>query len=521
MTHTQGLLGRIGTPLLLAACFGPSIAGCTLTDYGYLQSGLEDGADRTRVTLRACAAGRADDTYVPTSPYLLEAEPNVDYVVSCARFWFKARAESGGYYTKVAQDGTPDTAGPREPMSQSRDAYGFVRAFMLSGDEEFLEHAEYALDYLYSVWRESDGGWYSDHSSFFEHYALLGPSAFCQATFDPKHCGWRDTGEALLDEKLWDSNPKQFGYYDLGGLGWKSPSGKSFNATVDALGTHDYPQWLADPASREQRLFDVGENILTRFVPLLGTNTNGFGFPDRFGTDWGPAPSYTNFSGHVLKASWNLSRFFMITGEERWRTGAEQTIEEVLKKVWNDSLDHRMTSQGGGTPEWWELEQGFTSGILAYYNAATPELRARYLELADESVAAFHRVYDDPVYGDAFKTPSRAGAKGDTYKAGYHTTETGYYSLLYGQLLYRHRPVSLYYRIRPAAEARSIRLTPIYSPRLRITDVTLDGAAYTAFGATKRQLDIPAGTGGIFKVTFWIDDTPGSGATQPCTLADP
>ena len=210
MTHTRRLVGRIGTPLLLAGCLAAT-AGCSLTDYGYLQSGLEGGADRSRITARACDAGRANDGYVPTSQYLLEPQPNIDYVVSSARFWFKARAEAGGYYTNVAQDGTPNTSGPREPMTQSRDAYGFVRAFMLSGDEEFLEHAEYALDYLYSLWRADEGGWYSDHSSFFEHYALLGPTAYCQATAAPTHCGWRDTAEAVLDEKLWDSNPKQFG----------------------------------------------------------------------------------------------------------------------------------------------------------------------------------------------------------------------------------------------------------------------------------------------------------------------
>ena len=93
--------------------------------------------------------------------------------------------------------------------------------------------------------------------------------------------------------------------------------------------------------------------------------------------------------------------------------------------------------------------------------------------------------------------------------------------MLYGQLLYRHRPVSLYYRFQPTAEARSIRLTPIYSPRLRITDVKLDGAAYANYGATTRTLDIPAGTGGVFKVTFWIDDTPATVKDDPTYACTP
>jgi len=235
-----------------------------------------------------------------------------------------------------------------------------------------------------------------------------------------------------------------------------------------------------------------------------------------------PAVSYTNYPGHTFKASWNLSRLFAIDGDERWRSGAEQTIDEVLTKAWDETLDYRIVNPSGAPTEWWELEQAFTAGISAWYTGRTPELRARYLKLADEGIAAFHRVFDDPEYGEAFKLPSGEGLKSDTYKASYHTTETGYYSLLYGQLFYRHRSVSLFYRFEPSAEPRTVHLTPIYSPRLRITDVSLDGAPYESYGSMTRRLDIPAGTGGVFEVTFWIDDTAAAvrdGSRQPCRLA--
>lgn len=549
MTYTRLPLPRPGRRIQLAVCIGLSASACSFVkDFDRLHAGSTsvpslDGVggttnenvagaasvqsaagaagnaatsvagassvapDRSRVTPRECAPGLADDTYLPTSTYLHDAQPNVDWVANCARFWFKARAEIGGYYTNVAQDGTPNTAGPRLPITQSRDAYGFVRAFMLTGNEEFLEHAQYALDYLATLWLTDEGGWNAGHDAFSEHYAMLGPTVYCEATQDPTQCGWRDKGEAKYDEKLWDADPTNFGYYSTGGPGWRTPSGKNFNATVDALTTHDYARWLAEPTSRQQRIQDLGENILVNFVARLGTNTGGFGFPSEFSTAWAPTTSYTNFTGHILKASWNLSRLFIALGDDRYRTGAEQTIEEVLTKVWDDSLDYRFKSNGG-MPEWWELEQAFTAGILAYYTGRTPELRARYLKLADDSIATFHRIYEDPVDGEAFKTPVPGGTKGDQYKAGYHSTETGYYSLLYGQLFYQHRPVSLYYRIQATPEPRSIALTPIYSPRLRIAAVTLDGAPFEEYGALTRRLDLAAGVGGLFKVTFWIDDTP-------------
>lgn len=470
-------------------------------------AGASSTSGPSRVTPEACSPGFPDDSFVPTSTYLLEAQPNIDYVAACARFWFKARDESGGYYTNVLRDGTPDGSGFKHSMTQSRNAYAFVRAFMVSGDEQFLEHAEHALDFLYSLWIPDEGGWDPQHDSFFEHYGILGPSAMCEATQDPTHCGWWDKAEALFDQKLWDADPVNFGYYSFGSPGWATPTQKGFNATADAITTHDYARWRAAPLTRAKRLGELGENLLTHLAGQLGQGFGGFGFPESFTTDWQPIARGQTFTGHVLKTAWSLSRIYLAFGDERLRDGAERSLDEVLTKVWDDSLDYRFTSRGG-EPEWWELEEGFVGGLLSYYTGRTPELRARYLKLADESVAAFHRVYDDPEFGETFKVPSGDLTKGDLYKAGYHSTETGYYSLLYGQLLYQHRPVSLYYRFLPTNQSRSLQLTPIYAPQLRITAVTLDGAPYEDYDALAHRLDIDPGVGGIFKVTFWVDNTP-------------
>lgn len=458
-----------------------------------------------RVVPRERSAGYIDDSYRPTSSWILDAQANIDYITSCARFWFKARSDAGGYYTNVAADGTPASSGGKLPMTQSRDAYGFVRAFMVTGDEQFLEHATHALTYHYSMWL-ADGGWEPNHDSFFEHYALLGPAAMCEATGDATHCDFWDKAEANLDLHLWDADPVKFGYFHSGSPGWESPNGKSFNSTVDAITTHDYARWLRDPAGREPRFRALGDNILAHFVSQIGNGSPGFGFPEYFSTAW-DAGTKGALTGHVLKVSWTLSRLYLAFQEEPWRVGAEKALDEVLTKAWDASLAYRFLSQGL-PPEWWELEESFNAGILAYYTGRDAARRATYLKMADESITAFHNVYDDPIYGETFKVPAGTPYKGDVYKAGYHTTETGYYSLLYGQLLYQHRPVSLYYRFQSAAQARSIRLTPMYSPQLRIVTVSLNGAQFESFDAVTRTLSIPAGVGGIFKVTFWIDDAP-------------
>lgn len=454
-------------------------------------------------------AGFIDDTYTATSPWLLDAQSNIDYITNCARFWFKARAQDGGYYTDIAADGTPialSGVSPRTAMTQSRDAYAFVRAFMVSGDETFLEHAEHALSYHYTLWLSTEGGWDSSHDAFFEHYALVGPATMCEATADTTHCDWWKKGDATLDAHLWDADPINYGYYQYASSDWSYPYGKTFNSTMDAVTAHDFARWLSEPQERGTRLRELGNNMLEHFVSYIGASTSGFGFPEYFSTDWQPAGG-SSLTGHVLKASWCLSRLFLALGDEKWRSGSETALTEVATKVWDESLDYRFLS-GGDLPEWWELEEAYNASMLGYYTGRTAELRTRNLRLADESVAAFHRVYDDPINGETFQFPGHSGAKGNVYKAGYHTTETGYFSLLYGQLLYLHKPVSLYYRFKPQASARTVRLSPVEFASLRITSVTLSGTAYEPFDSIARTIDIPTDVGGIFKVTFWLDDAP-------------
>jgi hypothetical protein len=94
--------------------------------------------------------------------------------------------------------------------------------------------------------------------------------------------------------------------------------------------------------------------------------------------------------------------------------------------------------------------------------------------------------------------------KGDMFKAGYHSVELFYLVYLYGNLYYHNQPVTLYYNFEPDDSDRTISLWPvaIEDERLLISAVQLDGADYANFDPSTRELTIPAGTGGVFAVTF-------------------
>ena len=120
------------------------------------------------------------------------------------------------------------------------------------------------------------------------------------------------------------------------------------------------------------------------------------------------------------------------------------------------------------------------------------------------------RYFVDHQYGEVYADRTRYGgfawneAKGNSGKSGYHSIETGYYTYLYGNLLYNYQPAVLHYNFEPLPTDREINLTPlaINDSSLVISQVLLDGQSYTNFNPTARVLNLPAGTGGHFTVTY-------------------
>ena len=106
--------------------------------------------------------------YSVKSPYLIDPGKAIGYVDSSAAFWQSAWDNTyGGFYTNVAKNGQPLTSwGTNKNMiSQSRNAYGMVRAYMLTGNHEYLTRAQEALEFMYSsAWDENNGGWFNNIS---------------------------------------------------------------------------------------------------------------------------------------------------------------------------------------------------------------------------------------------------------------------------------------------------------------------------------------------------------------------
>lgn len=478
--------------------------------------------------------------YVPTSPYLLNPELAIGYTDSCAQFWLQTwDQQSGGFFSNIDKYGNVITSwGTNKNMlTQSRNAYGLARAYMLTGNTTYLDYARNALDWMYEhAWDDTYGGWfqdlnangdptnrYGDKTAFYQHYALLGIVAYYDATRDTTAWQWLMRGYEHLEEYYWDDRSAYLGYYDRNIYNNQYPRHKSFNATVDAITTHLlYLYLLTEDEVYQLKLRELAEEMKQHLVASMPQQA--IGFVELFDSEWHWNESETmTIMGHVLKAAWCLGRIQQLFPD----TSYVEASETLIADVWQNGYDHdyggpykdydRVTGQmllwGLGEPAkaWWQMEQAIVAGLELY--DITQE--SWYLQMADETISFYTRYFVDHENGEVYADRTRTGgfawneAKGSSGKAGYHSIETGYYTYLYGNLFYTFQPVTLHYNFEALQFDRELVLTPlaIEDNRLGVSEVLHEGQTYAQYDPASRVLTLPAGTGGHFEITFEPEST--------------
>ncbi len=476
--------------------------------------------------------------YTIKSPYLQTPEKTFGYVDSCAKFWMKAYDPvNGGFNVNINRQGNLSGSAIKNTLNQSRDAYGLTRAFQMTGDTAYLRYARYALSFMYkNSWDKSYGGWYNDigntgtpsspsaaKTAYYQHYAALGIAASFEATRDTADWSWLMKSYDYNEGKLWDKDAVNFGYYDYVAANGTTPTDKSFNATVDAITTHVLHLYLLTGEQKyKTRLLELADNMINHLASSAASQQ--IGFAEKYTAAWqiksGTSDETMTIMGHVLKTGWCLARIYQLEKNPLYLSTAENLIKIVLDKGYDHQNGgpykdyNRVTGQmlmwgiTDTAKAWWQMEQAITSGLIMYQLTG----KEQYLKMADESLDFFMKYFVDHTYGEVYENTNKYGGmiaawgttKGGTGKAAYHSIETGYYTYLYGKLLVKKEPATLYYSFSALQQLRQMRMRPIGVPDgyLKITSVKRNGTAYTNFDSTNLTVTLPANTDGIFSVTY-------------------
>ncbi len=336
--------------------------------------------------------GRGEDEY-------LFEQPNwwIHQIQQLGNFYIQAQFPDGNidfkeYTTTLDLYGHKTPSTRQETDTISRLVYGFASAYLLSGDDRYLEVAEKGTAYLRENFRAYDSGenicyWYHaidisekgtrnvlgsnmieipgmrtppvhEHQLFasafgddinalpaYEQiYALAGPTQTYRVTGDPKIRNDIDLTLNLFDRFYRD--------HELGGY-WSHIDPVTLSGTSESLGRNrarknwnsvgDHaPAYLINAylATGEKRyadmLIDTGNTIVEHFPD----DTNSVFVQEKFHADWSADREWgwqqnRGVMGHNLKIAWNLMRMVNLSKDSRYVDLAKK-IAEVMPKNGGD-----------------------------------------------------------------------------------------------------------------------------------------------------------------------------------------
>ena len=459
---------------------------------------------------------------------------------------FRTRLTLAGTHVPDGIDG----AFRQETDTISRMVYGLATAFMLTGEDRFIEAAQSGTDYLREHMEVSndDKGivfWYhgTDISASGERkviasefgddydaipmyeqiYALAGPTQTFRVTGDPRILHDIDGTITLFNRHFKDQ--QQGGYFSHVDAITMDPRADSLGRNRarknwNSVGDHA-PAYLINAylATGRQDFAAMLEETADTIVARFPDEPNSPFVQERFHEDWRPDRTWgwqlnRAVVGHNLKIAWNLTRIRALYDKPEYAELAAR-IAEIMPPVgsdqqrggWYDVVERSPDPDTGqhdlvwsDRKAWWQQEQS----ILAYLILAGVTGEPEYRRLAREAAAFYNAFFLDHDDGGVYfcvlatGTPFLTGTerfKGSHAMAGYHATELCYLSAVYTALLVDSVPITLYFRPRPDAD-RTLRVAPDLLPQgtVKLGGVWIDDQPYDSFDPKELTIQLPDAT---------------------------
>lgn len=488
----------------------------------------------------------------------------INQVRQLADFYINAEFGDGpidfnNYRTNLSDSGAKGTNTRQETDTISRLVYGFASAYLMTGEDRYLEAAEKGTEYLrqhhrfedrqqdlaywyHAVDLKADGSRQKIFASEFgddyeaipayeQIYALAGPVQTYRITGDPR---------ILADAK---STIKMFGKYyqdhsENGGfyshidpiklsphsesLG-QNKAKKNWNSVGDHAPAYLINLYLATGDKSYADFLEYTFDTISRRFPDYGESPF---VQERFFDDWSKDQKWgwqqnRAVVGHNLKIAWNLMRMNSLKAKDEY-TQLAQRIADVMPAAGSDQQRGGWYDVVERVPEpgqkfhrfvwhdrkaWWQQEQA----ILAYQILSGITKNPEYLRLARESAAFYNAFFLDVEAGGIYFNVLANGqpyalgterGKGSHSMAGYHSFELAYLSAVYTNLLIRNEPMDFFFRpIAGNLPGNILRVSPDLLPAgsVRIAEVWINGVEHRDFDAEALTVKLPA-EGGALKV---------------------
>ncbi|WP_328311916.1 AGE family epimerase/isomerase [Streptomyces sp. NBC_00442] len=484
----------------------------------------------------------------------------VRQIEEIAAFYRKAQFGDGPvdfsrYRTEIRLGGEKTASHIQETDTISRLVYGMASAFLLTGDDEYLEVAERGTEYLREHMRFVDTDenvvyWYhglkvdgetetklftSEFSDDYDAlpayeqiYALAGPVQTYRITGDPRIKADADATIRLFDRFYLD--PEHGGYFshidpillspDHDSLG-PNKARKNWNSVGDHAPAYLINLYLA---TGEQSYADMLEYTFDTIVERFPDLKHSPFVQERFHKDWSHDTTHgwqqnRAVVGHNLKIAWNLARMNSLRPKDSYLQTAA-SIAESMPEVgadrqrggWYDVVERLRADGEDGfrftwhdRKAWWQQEQA----ILAYLILHGVTGRPAFATEARDAQAFYNAFFLDHDEGAVYFNTLASGLpyllgverlKGSHSMSMYHSAELCYLAAVYNNLLVNGKAMDFWFKPDPAlAEDGLLRVAPDLLPpgSVRIDAVDIDGEPHTDFDSDTLTVRLPETSGRI------------------------
>lgn len=463
---------------------------------------------------------------------------------------FGGEIDYNNYRTNLNISGDKSSSGRQETDTISRLVYGFASAFLMTGEDRYLEAAEKGTDYLRDELRhknEENTYWYhatdidaegshrkilasefgDDYDSipcYEQIYALAGPVQTFRITGDRRILEDADATIETFKARFRDDS-EYGGYYS-------HIDPKTFNPDAETLGNNrsrknwnsvgDHaPAYLVNLflATGKQEYADFLEENFDLIAEHFGDYGNSPFVQERFFQDWSKDQTWgwqqnRAVVGHNLKIAWNLTRMNSLRNKDSYESMAAKIAElmpaagsDQQRGGWYDVVERELAEGEDfhrfawhDRKAWWQQEQA----ILAYLILAGVTGDENYRRLARESTAFYNAWFLDNDAGGVYFNVLANGqpyalgterGKGSHSMAGYHAFELAYLASTYTNLLITKQPMDMYFKPKTEqVESGQLFVAPDLLPEgsIIIDKVWIDNAAHDDFNAEALTVNLPS-----------------------------
>lgn len=478
----------------------------------------------------------------------------IKQIRSLGDFYFNAQFPDGNidyrnYRTHLTLEGQKIESTRQETDTISRMIYGFASAYLLTGEDRYLEAAEKGTEYLREHMRAVDENedivyWYhamdvigmrerkipasqfgDDYDAipaYEQIYALAGPVQTYRVTGDPRILRDAQMTINLFDKYFLDR--EKGGYFShidpvtfnprAESLG-QDRARKNWNSVGDHAPAYLINLWLATGEDKYADFLVYTADMIEQHFPDYEHSSL---VQERYFEDWSADTTWgwqqnRAVVGHNLKIAWNLMRIHHLRPNERYTTLAKK-IAQVMPSVGMDQQRggwYDVVERVRGTDEeenrfvwhdrkaWWQQEQAILAYLILHGSLKEPE----YMRLARESSAFYNAFFPDQDNGGVYFNVLASGLpylmgterlKGSHSMSGYHSFELSYLSAVYTNLLITKQPMDFYFKPKPGAFKDNIlRVQPDLLPpnSVCIEEVWINGEPYSDFDPVAMTVKLP------------------------------